>query len=291
MPEEEQETTGGDSELESGDEEQSVELPISTYFLLNFVAFAVPLFPVVALGFAYFHVTGALLGLDVFWQLLFLPGLVLAGYLLYLFGVAYFTKLEIDHWDKVSPPEQGEYLRTFTKEGVADPRLHYYHLRGFVIKYPMWIFLKSPFPWMVNWLLRRVAHNKIGRDVVMENVMVGLEFTDVGDGVYYGPGSSLSSHVVDSVFGKLSIFTVTVGKDGVIGPNSILGPGATLRPGENFMPNSVAIKHWKGKEGVRFHSGSPGRPLRDYPGILALEEQLGIPRFPEGKRRKRKGKQ
>lgn len=253
-----------------------MELPILVYFGLNMLAATLPLFPVVGLGILFVWLVRGVAGAPVSVVLLLAPGVVLGLYLLYLFLLAFLTKTQIEHWNKVSPPEEGEYDREFTADGVADERIYYYHLRGFVIKFPLWLFIKSPFPWMVTWLLRKATHQAMGKGIIMENSWPSLEFTTVGDRVYMAPGSMLSSHVVDSIFGKLTLAAIHIGADATIQPNTAIGPGSTVRATETVLPNSVFIKYWHGKEGVRYHSGTPARPFLAYTGITGHEQELGV---------------
>ena len=58
---------------------------------------------------------------------------------------------------------------------------------------------------MVNFVLRDMADNKIDKDVIYGDAYVSLEFTDLQQGAVIMDGSTLSSHVNDSIFGNLTI--------------------------------------------------------------------------------------
>ena len=182
-----------------------------------------------------------------------------------------------EDWNRKSPPVQGLFRRTFNKNGAADERINYYHYRGFIIKFPLWLAYKSPFPWMINWILRKIGHNDIKKDVVIMEAFPSLEFTDMASGSIFYPASSSSSHVVDSIFGNLSLSEVSVGKNAIIHPHAMVGPGSLVEDENNIMAHTLCPKEWKRRGEGRFHSGSPARPIDHfYSGIFSiLPEQAG----------------
>ncbi|MHA1235717.1 MAG: hypothetical protein ACTSQL_11605, partial [Promethearchaeota archaeon] len=136
-----------------------VELPVLDFFKINFISFLVPLY--ICLGlfllFEYGFIIPFSIPLDL--HFLLLPGFLFVLYFLYLILLIEFTALWVRIWNKKSPPAEGVFKRVLeegdSKEGKM---MKYYHKRGFIIKFPMWLTSKSPFPWLVNRVLRRVSH-------------------------------------------------------------------------------------------------------------------------------------
>ncbi|GAG83828.1 unnamed protein product, partial [marine sediment metagenome] len=165
-------------------------------------------------------------------------------------------------WNRKSPPQQGVFARVLGDINSPEGKLiKYYHKRGFIIKYPMWLTSKSPFPWLVNRTLRRISHNKIGQNVIYCDGYVGLEFTDLGDNVFIYPSSGLSSHAVNTIFGKISMLEIKLGRNTTIYPGDVIGPNVITEDNNVIYPNTVLHKNWRGKPGKDYYQGSPGRPI------------------------------
>lgn len=255
-----------ESQTEQQEEEHSVDLPALSFFGINIITFVVPLYPCMGLFLFYFYMMN-LWAIDLLWIIVFFPSVFILLLYIYILLLIEFCAIFTRRWHKKSPPEQGIFKRGFLDHQVADIyRTKYYHLRGFIIKYPVWISSKSPFPWLVNRTLRRISHSKIGKNVIMEDVFVGLEFTDIKDNVYLYPSVAISSHSVNSIFGKLNVFEIGLYKNSVIYPGNITGPGGQVGKDFVVLPNTVIHKHWTGKENELFYQGSPGRPTK-YKGI------------------------
>ena len=251
---------------EGNQEEKTVELPVLTYFGLNFISFILPLYPCMSLFLLYLYIMN-LFSIDVLWIIFFSPSVLLVLLYFYILILIEFAAMLVRRWIKKSPPEEGIFSRVFLEQETIDTRrIKYYHLRGFIIKFPVWLSSKSPFPWLVNRTLRRIGHNKIGNNVIMEDVFVGLEFTNIEDNVYIYPTGAVSSHSVNSIFGKLNIFEILINENSIIYPGNISGPGAHIDREYVILPNTVIHKHWKGKEDTYYYQGSPGRPI-EYKGI------------------------
>jgi len=139
--------------------------------------------------------------------------------------------------------------------------MKYYHKRGFIIKFPIWLTSKSPFPWLINRTLRRISHNKIGKNVIYSDAYVGLEFTDIEDNVFIYPTTALSSHAVNTIFGKITMLEIKIGKNNTLYPGIIMGCGALTTENNVIYPNTVLHKSWRGKPGKFYYQGSPGRPI------------------------------
>lgn len=243
-------------------EGESVELPALDFFKINFLSFIVPLYPCLMLFLAFeFHII-QILEISLLIHFLLLPPLFLGLYYLYLILLIEFAALWVRKWNKQSPPQQGVYKRIL--DDVDSPEgkmLKYYHKRGFIIKYPMWLTAKSMFPWLINRTLRRVGHNEIGSNVIYCDAYVGLEFTKLGDNSFIYPTSALSSHAVNSIFGKISMLEISLGKNTTLYPGIIAGPGVLTTEDNVVFPNTVLHKNWRSKPEKSYYQGSPGQPI------------------------------
>ena len=239
-----------------------VDLPVLDFFKINFISFLVPLY--VCLGFFLLFEYGFIIPLSIPLEihLLILPGFLFFLYFLYLIILIEFTAFWTRRWNKKSPPAEGVFKRVLDdKDGEDGKMMKYYHKRGFIIKFPMWLTSKSPFPWLVNRALRRIGHNKLGKNVIYCDAYVGLEFTELGDNVFIYPTSALSSHAVNTIFGKISMMKIIMGKNTTLYPGIIMGPNAITTDNNVIFPNTVLHKNWRGKPDKFYYQGSPGRPI------------------------------
>ena len=242
--------------------EKVVEFAVFDFFKINFISFLVPFY--VCLGifllFEYGFIIPLLIPLDI--HFLLLPGFLFFLYFLYLIILIEFTAFWTRRWNKKSPPVEGVFKRVLDdKDGVEGKMIKYYHKRGFIIKFPMWLTSKSPFPWLVNRALRRISHNKLGENVIYCDAYVGLEFTEIGDDVFIYPTSALSSHAVNTIFGKITMMKIIMGKNTTLFPGIIMGPNALTTDNMVIFPNTVLHKNWRGKPDKFYYQGSPGRPI------------------------------
>ena len=241
-------------------EEKVVELPAADFFKINFISFLVPLYFCLALFllFEYFFIN--FFTIPPFLHFLILPGFLVILYYIYLIVLIEVAALWVRRWNKKSPPQQGIFERVLDDVNSPEGKMiEYYHKRGFIIKYPMWLTSKSPFPWLVNRTLRRIGHNKIGKNVIFCDAYVGLEFTDVGDNVFIYPSSGYSSHAVNSIFGKLTILELKFGERTTLYPGDIAGPNVVTEANSVIYPNSILHKNWRGKSGKFYYRGNPAR--------------------------------
>ncbi len=211
-----------------------------------------------------------LIGLTPSSPLLLLAWIIAAPLLFWAFYFVYFgftvlvTKGFLSYYDKKSPPTTKVLKRQFKDKSHPDYKLlHYYHMRGAIIKYALWFAQKSPFPGLMPRLLRYFGHNEIGKRVLYEYCFPGLEFTVIRDGAVLEAGSSLSTHVVESLYGNLVIEKITVKEGAVVGLNSIVGPGVVIDRGSQLGDNNMAYLNWPlvKQEGVNstFYNGSPAK--------------------------------
>ena len=241
---------------------QVVELPILDFLKINFISFLVPLYACLGLFLLFEYGFIIHFSIPQIIHFLLLPGFLLFLYFIYLILLIEFTALWTRRWSKKSPPKEGVFKRVLDDVNSEEGKMmKYYHKRGFIIKYPMWLTSKSPFPWLVNRALRRISHNKIGKNVIYCDSYVGLEFTDLGDNVFFYPTSALSSHAVNTIFGKISMMEIKLGKNTTFYPGIIAGPNALTKDNNVIFPNTVLHKNWRGKPDKYYYQGSPGRPI------------------------------
>ncbi len=260
-------------EQEIEEQEQRVNFPIYNNFLIHFIVFVLPIYPLIILFLIYF-----LLIINyfenifvLFWLYFFLPLVIIGAYLLYIVGVVELTSLFGNYYNKKSPPEEGLFSRTFNDKDVEDERIKYYHYRGFIIKFPLWLAYKSPFRWISYWVLKKIGHNKLDKSMVYLEAFQTLEFSEIGKDVIVYPGSAASSHVVDSIFGNLTIEKVVLNDRSIIYPGSVMAPGCTLDEKSVFMPNVMCPKGWRTTKENKFFSGSPIKSIdNEYSGIFSL---------------------
>jgi len=104
----------------------------------------------------------------------------------------------------------------------------------------------------------------------MLDSMPALEFLTVEENVVFYPGSVTSTHLVDSIFGNLSIFENIIKKDSIILPSGGMPPGAYLSEKLTFMPNAFCRKKWSSGENEGYYSGVPVKKMKEYNGIFSI---------------------
>jgi len=242
--------------------EKTVELPAFDFFKINFISFLVPFYVCLSLFLIFEYGFINFLSIPPIIHLFALPVTLLILYYIYLIILIEFTAFWTRSWNKKSPPQQGVFARDL--DDIKSPEgkmMKYYHKRGFIIKYPMWLASKSPFPWLVNRVLRRIGHNTIGKNVIYCDSYAGLEFTNLEDDVFMYPSSGLSSHAVNTIFGKITIMEIKLGKNTTLYPGNIIGPNVVTTDNNVIYPNTILHKNWRGKPGKFYYQGSPGRPI------------------------------
>ena len=252
-------------EDQEDEKRQTVALPALDFFKINFLSFLIPFYPCFGLFlvFEYFFIN--LFSIPLFIHILLIPPLLLCLYYLYLVLLIEFASLWVNYWNRKSPPIQGVFKRILDDPNSQEGKLiKYYHKRGFIIKFPMWLTSKSNWPWLVNRTLRKIGHNKIGKNVIYCDGYVGLEFTNLKDNVFIYPTSALSSHAVNSIFGKITMLEIKLGKNTTFYPGIIAGPNAVTMNDNVILPNTVLHKNWRGKPGFLYYQGSPGKPIEPH---------------------------
>ncbi|MFX1431011.1 MAG: hypothetical protein ACFFCY_12690 [Promethearchaeota archaeon] len=181
--------------------------------------------------------------------LLILTPLIMIGiYLLHLFFVALFTKWFYNIVDKRGPAH-GVFDRNLDESSHV---LNYYHFGSFLFKYPIFAFIRSPFPWLLNWELRFIGSNKVGKGTVFEDTFFHSHI-DFGHNCYIGTFSHISNHVVDGVYGEenLTFFGVDIGNNCVFSLSNGAMPGLEMEDNSTILPLSATMKYDKvGMNGI-----------------------------------------
>lgn len=189
-----------------------------------------------------------LLNPSIFTIIILTPMIFVAIYLLHLFFVALFTKWFYKMADKRGPA-QGVFDRNLDENSHM---LNYYHFRSFLFKYPIFAFIRSPFPWLLNWELKFIGSNKVGKGTVLEDTFFHSHI-DFGRNCYIGTFSHISNHVVDGVYGEenLTFFGVDIGNNCVFSLSNGAMPGLDMEDDSTILPLSATMKYDKiGMNGV-----------------------------------------
>lgn len=174
--------------------------------------------------------------------LILTPIILVLLYLLHLFFVALFTKWFYGIADKRGP-NQGVFDRNLDEYSKV---LDYYHFRSFLFKYPIYAFIRSPFPWLLNWELRFLGSNKVGKKTVLEDTFYHSHI-NFGKECYIGTFAHISNHLVDGVYGEenLSFFGVDIGNNCVFSLSNGAMPGLEMEDNSTILPMSATIKYDK----------------------------------------------
>lgn len=200
-----------------------------------------------------------LLDVKTFLILILTPLIFIGIYLLHLFFVALFTKWFYKRADKKGP-SQGVFDRNLDESSKV---LDYYHFRSFLFKYPIFAFIRSPFPWLLNWELRFIGSNKVGKATTLEDTFFHSHI-NFGQNCYVGTYAHITNHLVDGVYGdeNLTFFGVQIGDKSAFSLSSGVLPGTEIGENSNILPFSATIKFDKlGKNGI--YGGFPSRRLND----------------------------
>ena len=189
--------------------------------------------------------------------LLITPLIFVFIYLLHLFFISLITRWIYRFADKRGPV-QGLFDRDLSE---STKLLDYYHFRSFLMKYPVFSIIRSPFPWLIKFHLRFIGSNKIGKGTVIEESYIHSHI-NFGKNCYYGTFAHLSNHVVDGVYGKenLTFFGATIGDNCVF--NSLTGgmPGLEIGNDATYLAKATSMKYDKlGDNGI--YAGVPAKKL------------------------------
>jgi len=188
-----------------------------------------------------------------------LPPIIISLYLIHLFFAAFLTRLFYKIVKKKGP-SQGIYDRNLDETSRI---LDYYHFGSFLMKYPILIVIRSPFPWLITWELNFIRSNKISKGSTIEETFIHSH-VDLGENSYLGTYSHMTNHLVDGVYGQenLTFVGIKIGNNCVL--NVMTGglPGTEIGDGSTLLPGCTTIKYDKiGEKGV--YSGFPARRLTE----------------------------
>ena len=195
-----------------------------------------------------------------FWilvRMLITPLIFIGLYILHLFFVVLFTRWFYRFADKRGPT-QGVFDRNLDATSTA---LDYYHFRSFLFKYPIFAVIRSPFPWLINWELRFIGSNKIGKGTVFEECYIHSHI-NYGKNCYLGTFSHITNHLVDGVYGSenLTFFGAENGDNCIF--SALIGglPGLEVGDNSTLLPMCSTIKFDKlGENGI--YAGFPAKKL------------------------------
>jgi len=209
----------------------SLMIPI-TMFISYMGLFFIPHFLEITDFFSLFTEIESLLGLITF------PLCLITWYLVRLFFIALLTRLFWRFTEKKSPSKSGIIPRN-----IPSKTLTYYHLRGFLMKYPKNFVMKGIFPWVANWFFNFVGSNIIGKGSTIEESGGSDKFVKVGKNCYIGVDSVLSSHLVEGIFGNVSYFQIKVGDNVTGAGKNLVGPGTEIHDNSCLLPLASSPKH------------------------------------------------
>ncbi|MFW9971530.1 MAG: hypothetical protein ACFFDF_15150, partial [Candidatus Odinarchaeota archaeon] len=180
--------------------------------------------------------------------LILTPLFFITLYLLHLFFVALFTKGFYSVADKRGP-NHGVFNRNLDEGSHV---LNYYHFGSFLFKYPIFAFIRSPFPWLLNWELKFIKSNKVGKRTVFEDTFFHSHI-NFGKNCYIGTFSHISNHLVDGVYGEenLTFFGIDIGDNCVFSLSNGAMPGLEMEDNSTLLPLSATMKFDKvGQDGI-----------------------------------------
>jgi hypothetical protein len=246
-----------------------VKIPFGEFAWLTIYQGVVPYIPPLIFGIAYVLLWVYVPQLTLLW-ILVIPFIFIGIYYIYIQSLSFFTNFFMKRWNKISPPEEGTFDRKFSGNDAEDERIQYYHKRGFMIKRPVFFSKKSMFPWTVHDILNKLGGNEIHPDAMYLDSFVGLEHIKLEPGFVGGDGIVLSSHVVDSIFGNLTIAGCHCEKNSVMATNSIMAPGSHLSENTHLVALSFAIKGQKSEAKDLYLIGIPAKQTDQFTGSFEL---------------------
>lgn len=249
-------------------ENKQVTIPIMQFGYLMFYQGILPFIPPCALVIGFFYLWKMFSN---YWYafVLALPVLFIVTYFLYIIILTELTYLLVEYWtNRKSPQQEGEFARDFKDGDVEDTAIKYYHIRGFLYKWPVFFAKKSIFPWIVHYILNHLGENEIHKNAMYLDAFVGLEMIGLDENAVVGDACVISSHIVDSIFGSLTIRWVRVGKNSILLNNISSAPGSTLADNTFYFANAFFAKGKSATSTEKYFYGVPARPMK-YEGVEA----------------------
>ncbi|MHA2008754.1 MAG: DapH/DapD/GlmU-related protein [Promethearchaeota archaeon] len=188
--------------------------------------------------------------------LLLMPVVIFGCYMLHLFLIGLTTRLLWNFTEKMSPSKSGVIPRNIRSRAA-----NYYHLRSFMIKYGKNTFTKGIFPWLSNWFFNFVGSNKIGKGTTLEESVGMDKFLEIGENCYIGVNSTLTSHLIQGIFGNITYFKISVGDNVTAAAMNQIGPGTDMYDNSFLLPLASTNKHSVVKGGKNYYFGLPLRKI------------------------------
>ncbi len=248
---------------------QEISVPFTFYIISGWIivggSFILPAFLFVFFLFGFLipnfltvpFSIGLLLKMDTLIIMILTPSIIIGIYILHLIFIAIITRLFYRYTDKRGPAG-GIFDRKMDESSLS---LEYYHLRAFLLKYPIFAVMRSPFPWLLNWELNFIGCNKIGRGTVFEECYIHSHI-NYGKNCYVGTFAHNTNHLVDGVYGdeNLTFYGPRIGNNCVF--SAIMGgvPGMEMEDNSTMLPMSSTIKFDKLGKG-NIYSGFPAKKL------------------------------
>ena len=188
--------------------------------------------------------------------LISMPLVLICCYLLRLFFIGLITRGFWSLSQKRSPSKEGIIPRNFPSK-----TLNYYQIRGFMIKQGKNAFMKGLFPWLSNWFFTFIGASKIGKGTTLEESVCNDKFINIGENCYIGVNSSLTSHLIEGIFGNISYFEIKVGNNVTAAAMANIAPGSEVFEDSYLLPLASTPKHSVLKGNKNFYFGIPMRRI------------------------------
>jgi len=119
-------------------------------------------------------------------------------------------------------------------------------MRGFMLKYGKNAFMKGLFPWLSNWFFNFIGASKIGKGTTLEESVCNDKFISIGENCYIGINTSLTSHLIEGIFGNISYFEIKVGNNVTAAAMANIAPGCEVFEDSYLLPLAIIkINHMK----------------------------------------------
>jgi len=188
--------------------------------------------------------------------LISMPFVLICCYLLRLFFIGLITRGFWSLSEKRSPSKEGIIPRNFPSK-----TLNYYQIRGFMLKYGKNAFMKGLFPWLSNWFFNFIGASKIGKGTTLEESVCNDKFISIGENCYIGVNTTLTSHLIEGIFGNISYFEIKVGNNVTAAAMANIAPGSEVFEDSYLLPLASTPKHSVLKGGKNFYFGIPMRRI------------------------------
>ncbi len=204
------------------------------FLWLYFIIIWISLLPLTIIEYFFFKQFIAPSGAIDVWMWILLPWDLLGVYYLTVVWAAYVAKFFLLWVNLVHKPREGVFARS-----PADKDYRYFHLRNLIRKFALWILYSGPFPWLKEGWMHRRFGAKIGKNVVIHDAFLSLEFVELGDNVILGLGTVVMSHWYEQE--RFILGHVTIGKDAIIGSKAVILPLTTVGEGAVVDAESMIV--------------------------------------------------